>query len=154
MLTEWIDGALWTERRVPLTLLPTMDWRLSNGNRGCTLNSHTNRIHLCGLGGDLITAETRLTVPRACESYIKIICRNPIRVLLDGEEIICCDQPTAVIPAYHRADKRKCAKVALSAGEHQLVIEVKDGRLDTPLYCYVVDGPEHYWSMQIDKVFA
>ena len=153
-LTEYIGEMLWTEHRVPLTLLPTIDWKIACGGEVKPVFCETNMVVPGAVHAETLTAETTITVPHACASWIKIICRKPIRAWLDGEEIICCDAPTAEIPAYHRADPRKCAEVSLSEGDHALKIEM--GRAQEPgaLFVCLVEGKDNYWALQIDKTFG
>jgi len=154
VLTEYIGKMLWTEHRIPVSLLPTIDWRIVCGGEGKVLCASTNCVVPGAAEAKTLTAETKICVPRACSSWIKIICRKPVRAWLDGEEIICCDAPTAEIPAYHRADPRKCAEVSLSEGEHELKIGMD--RADEPgaLFVYLVEGRDNYWALQIDKTFG
>jgi len=153
-LTEYIGAMLWTEHRIPLTLLPTIDWLITCGEEKKAVFCETNRVVSGAAASPTLTAETTVSSARAGQTWIKIICRKPIRAWLDGKEIICCDAPTAEIPAYHRADPRKCAEVSLSKGDHALKIEV--GRADEPgaLFVCLVEGRENYWALQIDKTFG
>jgi len=154
VLTEYIGEMLWTEHRIPVSLLPTIDWRIVCGGEEKVFCAATNCVAAGAVSAKILTAETKICVPRACMSWIKIICRKPIRAWLDGKEIICCDAPTAEIPAYHRADPRKCAEIALTKGEHALKIEV--GKADEPgaLFVCLVEGRDNYWALQIDKTFS
>ena len=154
VLAEYIGEMLWTEHRVPVTLLPTMDWQLTGNGVSCVLCAATNRVENGSVRGEVITATTYIDVPRDCETWIKIICRNPIHARLDGEEIIACDEPTAVIPAYHRADPRKCACVKLTRGCHELSIDMGDAKKQSEMYVYLVEGQNNWWAMQIDKTFS
>jgi len=153
-LTEYIGQMLWTEHRIPLSFLPTIDWTISCGGETKRIFCETNCVLPGAVNADTLTAETAIFAPTECASWIKIICRKPIRAWLDGKEIICCDAPTAEIPAYHRADPRKCAEIALTKGEHALKIEV--GKADEPgaLFVCLVEGRDNYWALQIDKTFS
>lgn len=154
ILAEYLGDMLWTEHRVPISLLPTIDWRLTGRDASRTLCSATHRVNIGGVSGDDVVASSYLDVPRDGQTYVKIICRNPVRAKLDGREIVSCDEPTAVIPAYHRADPRKCACVTLTKGRHELSVEIGDARPDSEVYVYLVDGPENWWALQIDKTFS
>ncbi len=154
VLTEFIGEMLWTEHRIPLTLLPTMDWEITCGGHTSALYAETNRLVAGCCESDSVLARTRISVPRECSTWIKIICRKPIRVMLDGQEIIFSDARTAEIPAYHRADMRKCACVTLTKGQHDLTIEMSRAREEGALFVYLVEGQENYWALQIDKTFS
>ena len=153
-LTEYIGEMLWTEHRIPLTLLPTIDWKIACGGEAKPVFCETNMVVPGAVHAETLTAETTITVPRSCASWIKIICRKPIRAWLDGKEIISCDAPTAEIPAYHRADPRKCAEVSLSKGEHALKIEMSNANEPGALFVCLVEGKDNYWALQIDKTFG
>ena len=154
VLTEYIGAMLWTEHRIPLTLLPTIDWTITAGSETETVFCDTNRVVSGAVNAETLTAETAISVPRDCTSWIKIICRKPIRAWLDGEEIISCDAPTAEIPAYHRADPRKCAEVTLTKGTHALKIETGKAAEPGALFVCLVEGRDNYWALQIDKTFG
>lgn len=154
VITEYIGEMLWTEHRIPVTLLPTIDWSIACEGKTRTLYSETNMVVEGPAEGRKLTAETKISVPKDCSSWIKIICRKPIRAMLDGQEIICCDAPTKEIPAYHRADPRKCAEVQLTKGMHNLVIEMDKATELGAMYVYVVEGNENYWALQIDKTYS
>ena len=83
---------------------------------------------------------------------MKLVCRNPLRATLDGEQIIACDERTVVIPAYHRADRRKCAKLELSPGAHELSIDISDARDFEELYFMLV-SEELYCAYRVDSMF-
>lgn len=154
VITEYIGEMLWTEHRIPVTLLPTIDWSIACEGKTRTLYSETNMVVEGPAEGRKLTAETKISVPKDCSSWIKIICRKPIRAMLDGQEIICCDAPTKEIPAYHRADPRKCAEVQLTKSTHNLVIEMDKANEPGAMYVYVVEGNENYWALQIDKTYS
>ncbi len=154
VLTEYIRGMLWTEHRLPVTLLPTMDWTIRYDGRSEPLFAHTNCLVPGAVQAEKVTLSTVIGVGKDCAAWIKIICRKPIRATLDGREIICSADYTAEIPAYHRADLRKCAEVELTGGEHALTIEMDRATDDGALYVYVVEGVDNYWALQIDKTFS
>lgn len=75
-----------------------------------------------------------------------------IKVTLDGNTIVDSLDETIVIPAYHRADRRKCAKVELAPGAHELTVEVGDAEHFTELYFMPV-AEQLYWAYRIDSMF-
>lgn len=154
VIAEYIGGALWTEHRVPVSFLPTMDWEIACDGHSSVLYADTGCIVSEPAAGKRLTASTVVNVPRAGKSWIKIICRKPIRAMLDGKEIVCCDAPTAEIPAYHRADLRKCAEVEMEKGAHSLVIEMDKADEPGALFVYLVEGQQNWWCLQIDKTFS
>lgn len=150
-----VGGVYWNTEEVPLTLLPTMDWRVSAGEGKACLHLRENRICASDIGAsgaDEFTLETRIALTGAPHDVqLKFACASPLRVELDGEVIIDAPERTVVIPAYHRADPRKCASVRLEPGAHELRVTVSDADF-TELYFMPV-APQNYWAYRIDSIF-
>ena len=71
---------------------------------------------------------------------------------LDGETIIDSPDTTVVIPAYHRVDNRKCARVRLAPGAHELTVTVGDAQSFSEMYFMLVHE-ELWWAYRIDSMF-
>ena len=94
-----------------------------------------------------------MSLEDAGSAVLKLACKNPLTVRLDGKTIIDCAEETIVIPAYHRADPRKCAELNAAPGEHSLEIEIHDPAQFSELYFMVVSD-DLYWAYRLDAVFA
>ena len=70
-----------------------------------------------------------------------------------GVKIIDCDAKTIVIPAYHRADERKCADLPLGAASHKLRVEISDAKDFEEFYFYTV-SPDFYFAYRLDSMYS
>ena len=156
LIKRILSGVCWNIDEVPLTLLPSMDWRMCLNGAVSEIGTAENRISAkdAGLSGaKQLSFETRFTLTEEPdEIWLKFVCRNPIKVELDGKTIIDCADTTVVIPAYHRADPRKCAKVALKSGAHDLKVTIGDPETFTELYFMPV-AEQLYWAYRTDAMF-
>lgn len=151
-----INGVYWNSDFVPMTLLPSMDWRVELDGVEKALALKENRIALKDMGEAAqksLKFATDLWLIDAGSSVLKLACKNPLTAKLDGETIIDCAEETIVIPAYHRADSRKCAEINAAPGKHHLEIEIRDPQQFTELYFMVVSN-DLYWAYRLDAVFA
>ena len=78
---------------------------------------------------------------------------NPLKVYVNGELAIDCPERTIVIPAYHRADPKKCAPLPENTGTYRLRVEVGEAESFEELY-YMVVAPDFYWAYRLDSVFS
>lgn len=151
-----INGVYWNSDFVPMTLLPSMDWRVELDGAEEAVALKENRIGLQNLSGKpekSLKFKTTLSLEDAGSAVLKLACKNPLTVKLDGKTIIDCAEETIVIPAYHRADPRKCAELNAAPGEHSLEIEIHDPAQFSELYFMVVSN-DLYWAYRLDAVFA
>lgn len=151
-----INGVYWNSDFVPMTLLPSMDWRVELDGVEKALALKENRIALKDMGEAVqksLKFAADLWLTDAGSSVLKLACKNPLTAKLDGETIIDCAEETIVIPAYHRADPRKCAEINAAPGKHHLEIEIRDPQQFTELYFMVVSN-DLYWAYRLDAVFA
>ncbi|MGN1248774.1 MAG: hypothetical protein ACI4XW_01760, partial [Candidatus Spyradocola sp.] len=100
-----------------------------------------------------IVLETTVYLEDDGPATLKLACANPLKVWLDGEILIDCPDRTIVIPAYHRADARKCADLPAGRKRHALRIEINDADGFEELYFMVV-SPEFYWGYRIDSMYS
>lgn len=149
-----LAGVYWNSELLPLNMLPTMDWTYDvDGAKGC-LYLTENRIgaEQLGAAGDKIVMETTLSLAEEGAAVLKLVCANPVKAYLDGKPIIDCAERTIVIPAYHRADKRKCAELPGGAGRHSLTVEINDAR-DFREFYFMVVSPDLYWAYRLDSMY-
>ncbi|MGN1019312.1 MAG: ADP-ribosylglycohydrolase family protein [Aristaeellaceae bacterium] len=154
-IARFLNGVYWDSESVPLSVWGTMDWQWTTDTAQGVLHLEENRITAAQLPpqpGKLIL-ETTLTLRDAGAATLKFACANPLTVLLDGQVIIDCPERTAVIPAYHRADARKCAALPAGPGEYQLRVEVGDPESLTELYFMVVTD-DLYCAYRLDSSFT
>jgi len=151
-----LGGVFWSAEMIPFSALPTMDVRIHANGKTKEVQLHENRISKDMLPDgdtDSFTVETVLSIESAGETTFKIACANPVKAYLDEKEIIHCEEKTIVIPAYHRADPRKCASLPAGAGMWKLRIEVGNAKEFEELYFMPV-SPEFFWAYRIDSIFA
>ena len=146
-----LSGVYWNSEFVPLSFVPTMDWKCSSGELFLTENRITKQ--QLDSTGKKITLKTNLTIQGAGKATLKLVCANPIRAYLDGEKIIDCPERTIVIPAYHRADPRKCAELPEIPGTYELTVEIDDAESFTDFYFFVV-SPNLYWAYRLDSMYS
>ena len=149
-----LKGVYWNSEFLPFNMLPTMDWTYDvDGVKG-ELNLTENAIMKSQLPeGKKIVLETNLSLTDNGRSTLKLVCANPITAYLDGEKIIDCAEKTIVIPAYHRADKRKCAELPEGAGSYKLRVEIEDAADFEDFYFFVV-SPDFYWAYRLDSMYS
>ena len=149
-----LSGVYWNSEFLPLSMLPTMDWKWEAGGKTGLVRLAENRIAASQLpAADTIVLETTLSLEDAGAATLKLACANPLKVWLDGELLIDCPERTVVIPAYHRADARKCASLPEGPGRYALRIEIDDARSFEELFFMVV-SPELYWAYRLDSMFC
>ena len=139
-LTRRFGGAMWNRERIPLTLVPTMDWRMEVDGEVRELRCPTNRVELGSVAPGIRTLrlETSLVLAEDCEAQLLFACKNGIAVSVDGQLRINAQCETVVIPAYHRADRSKCVKAKLGKGAPSLRVEVSNPDLFAECYFMIV----------------
>lgn len=150
-----LNGVFWNCETLPLNVIGTMDWKYETDTEKGILNLTENRI--CA---DILPAhekhlafETTLTLPKKGTAVLKLACRNPLKVYLDGEVLIDCPDHTIVIPAYHRADPRKCAQLPEDREQYHLRVEIGETDSFKDFYFMVVTK-DFYWAYRIDSTFT
>ena len=154
-IARFLNGVYWDSESVPLSVWGTMDWKWSTDTAHGVLHLEENRITAAQLpsGMKRLTLETTLTLRDAGAATLKFACANPLTVELDGKTIIDCPEHTVVIPAYHRADERKCAALPDHPGAYQLRVEVGELESLTELYFMVVSD-DLYCAYRLDSSFT
>lgn len=152
-LTQLCGKRNWTSYHVPFTLLPTNDWRIMVDDREFGIQHYTTaRFDLENLltnQSQEMTAKTSLYVPYAQKLDLLVICREPIRLYVDGALCVSSDEPTIIIPAYHRADRQKCAELFLEAGYHDIELHALKANELKHLFFYAVNK-DFYSAGDID----
>lgn len=150
-----LRGVTWNSEYLPISFIPTMDWRLNADGKEGVLQLRENRIYREQLpgGAKKIELETVISLEDPGAATLKLACANPLKVWLDGEPLIDCPDRTIVIPAYHRADKRKCAPLPEGPGSHRIRIEIGQPESFDELYFMVV-SPDLHWAYRIDSMFS
>lgn len=150
-----LGGLTWNGECLPLNCLPTMDWTYEvDGEKG-VLHLTENRIGKEQLPANAkeIVLETVVTLEDDGPATFKLACANPLKVWLDDEILIDCPDQTIVIPAYHRADARKCADLPVGKKRFSLRIAIPDASSFEELYFMIV-SPDFYWGYRIDSMFS
>ena len=155
-LRRVMNGLYWNSEMLPLNALPTMGWVIEKDGERMDVELHENVINAQQLGlagAKTLAFETTLTLTDDGAPVFKTACSNPLRIFIDGEKVVDCPDKTIVIPAYHRADPRKCAKLPEGAGSHKIRIEIDNVDEFVELY-YMVVTRDFYWGYRIDSVFS
>ena len=156
-LKRIVNGMFWDYEEMPLTILPSMDWRMCVDGVETEIGVAENRLSASELGikdAKTLTFSTRFTLTdKPSTVWLKFCCRNPLKVELDGKTVIDTPDYTVVIPAYHRADNRKCTYADLTPGAHDIKITVGDVESFKELYFMPVAEKEVYWAYRIDTLF-
>ncbi len=119
-ITRINDGSVWSEYRLPFTVLRPNVWYI-NGEKqyeaGCNVTLHGDAPeHVC---------ETTLYEPQSRKTVLICNGERPIKLVLDGE--VRFDSDTGLhLPAYHRSPGQQRAYTELSEGEHKIKITVKN----------------------------
>ena len=156
-LKRIVNGMFWDYEEMPLTILPSMDWRMCVDGVETEIGVAENRLSASELGikdAKTLAFSTRFTLTdKPSTVWLKFCCRNPLKVELDGKTVIDTPDYTVVIPAYHRADNRKCTYTDLTPGAHDIKITVGDVESFKELYFMPVAEKEVYWAYRIDTLF-
>ncbi len=150
-----VGGVFWNSEYVPLCCVPTMDWTVETDGKTKLLQLTENRIGAEDLPAKkgTIVLETCLSLADDGAASLKLVCANPVRACLDGRKIIDCDAKTIVIPAYHRADERKCADLPEKAGIHKLRVEIDGAESFEEFYFYVV-ASDFCFAYRLDSMYS
>ncbi|MBQ9951250.1 MAG: ADP-ribosylglycohydrolase family protein [Clostridia bacterium] len=150
-----LGGVTWNSEYLPLSFIPTMDWKYETDAGEGIVQLRENRIYREQLpeGAKKIVLETMFILEDDGPATLKLACANPVKVWVDGEKRIDCPDRTIVIPAYHRADKCKCCDLPEGAGSRRIRIEIGEAESFDELYFMVV-SPGFHWAYRIDSVFS
>lgn len=142
-IAEEINGSIWAEYNIPFVLLPTQDWVVwTDEGEKQIIHLTDSRIPMEEInrtGAKTFNAAASIDIPVGKLLRLIVCCRQPLDLYVDGELRASCEYETREIPAYHRADRRKCADIMLSAGPHLVEIKVKRADEIKNLFFYIVD---------------
>lgn len=132
-------GDMWTDYRLPFTLLAPNRWRL-NGKE--VLCPGTQVQFPTGSGDGLYVAEGTLSAP--CDRQTRLICNttHPVRVTLDGETVMEAETAQGFLPAYHRAPAANRYDEMLTAGMHAVRVEIRtEPGAEPPMFVFSINAP-------------
>lgn len=157
LLRRFNGGAIWTEHRLPFTLLAPNRWLL---NGKAVLCAGTQVRFPTPSADGIYTAEAVLTTP--CDRPMRLICNtpHPVSVTLDGQCVMSCDTAQPFLPAYHRVPSDNRYDGVIVAGTHTLRVVIRTGVSEAPplFVCSLnapadVPEPGNFYSY-IDSHFA
>lgn len=153
-IREFLSGVYWRSETVPLNMLPTMDWKFTADETSGVIRATENRVTIGDLPKvkDTLVFETTLRVDDSCRAILKLACANPLKLWVDGEQLIDCSKRTKVIPAYNRADPKKCAVLPQGKHTYNLRVEIGEAESFKELYFMVVTD-EFYLAYLLGTVF-
>ncbi len=134
-------GDLWTDYRIPITLLAPNRWIL--GGKPTLVPGATVAFTEPTADG-VYVAEGTLTTPnvtRATRLFCN--CVYPVKVELDGDTVIETDGMTPFMPAYHRVPLSQCRDGILERGAHKVRVTVKTpaGENILPFFIISLNAP-------------
>ncbi len=134
-------GDLWTDYRVPITLLAPNRWTL-NGKPTLVPGATVTFTEPAADG--IYVAEATLTTPNVTrETRLLCNCEYPITVEMDGDEIIRTDGMTPFMPAYHRVPASQRRDGILQRGRHTVKVTVcmPEGSTALPRFIISLNAP-------------
>ncbi len=152
-------GDLWTDYRIPLTLLAPNRWTL-NG-KPALIPGATVTFTESAANGIYVAEATLTTPPVTRETRLICNCVYPVTVELDGDVIIHTEGMSPFMPAYHRAPGSQCRNGILERGTHQVKVTVRmpEGTTELPRFVIslnapaVVSEPGNFYAL-VDDHFA
>ncbi len=134
-------GDLWTDYRIPITLLAPNRWTL---NGKCTLLPGATVRFTEPAADGVYVAEATLTTPAVTrETRLLCNCIYPITVELDGDVIIHTEGMSPFMPAYHRVPANQRRDGILRRGSHTVKVTVRmpDGATELPFFVISLNAP-------------
>ncbi len=129
-------GDLWTDYRIPITLLAPNRWTL---NGKATLVPGATVTFTEPAADGVYVAEATLTTPAVTrETRLLCNCEYPVTVELDGDVIIHTEEMTPFMPAYHRVPATQRRDGILQRGSHRVKVTVRVPVGDTNLPRFVI----------------
>ena len=145
----------WNSEYLPITCLPTIDWVAAVDGATQTVHLTENRLTKEELPSRVgsIVLETTLVLGDDDAATMKFACANPMKVWLDGEVLINCNETSVVIPAYHRAPGCKCAGLPNKAGKYRMRVEIGEAEKFEELYFFAVDSTS-FEAYRLDSLYC
>ncbi|MDF2723987.1 MAG: hypothetical protein K0Q59_3662 [Paenibacillus sp.] len=135
-------GYSWSEERVPFTLVRASRWSVSgpDGGEAAETVIPGNRLSWSRVLDDkregIYKAETTMNVPSDRTMRLIAAANCPVKVRLDGKEVIACADIPQFMPAFHRAPAKQLAELEIAAGSHTIEVEATGG--GQPLEVFVL----------------
>ncbi len=132
-------GDIWTDYRLPFTLLAPNRWRLDGKE---TLFPGTQVRFTEKSADGVYVAEGTLTAPY--DRLTRLICNtvHPVTVAVDGRTVISSETPQVFMPAYHRAPTANLYDGMLSAGMHTVRVEIRtEAGSEPPMFVVSLNAP-------------
>ncbi|MNH86816.1 ADP-ribosylglycohydrolase [compost metagenome] len=127
--TRTHNQSLWSEQKVAFTLVGASQWTVwgPDHSEGVDVIFAGNRLDLeralQTAKDGVYKAQTHLYTPNERKVRLIAAANGPIKMKLNGETVIDCEETIEFMPAYHRADPRQWVEITLAAGIHDLEIE-------------------------------
>ncbi len=134
-------GDLWTDYRIPITLLAPNRWTL-NGKPALVPGATVAFTEPAADG--IYVAEATLTTPAVTrETRLLCNCEYPITVELDGDPVIHTEEMTPFMPAYHRVPGSQRRDGILERGAHtvKVTVRVPEGSGILPRFIISLNAP-------------
>ena len=130
-ITRINDNSVWSEYRLPFTVLRPNVWVINGEKRyeaGCSVTLDNDAPeHVC---------EATLYEPQTRKTTLICNSERPVKFELDGEVLFDSDVGLH-LPAYHRSPGEQRAELLLKQGEHKVRITVKNnGKAPLFTFCY------------------
>ncbi len=135
------SGDMWTDYRIPVTLLAPNRWTL-NGKPALVPAATVTFTEPSADG--IYVAEATLTTPRVTrETRFICNCEYPVTVELDGDVIMETTGMTPFMPAYHRVPASQCRDGILERGAHTVKVTVRmpEGSQVLPRFVISLNAP-------------
>ncbi|MDF2921716.1 MAG: ADP-ribosylglycohydrolase family protein [Paenibacillaceae bacterium] len=129
--TRTHDDSIWSQQTIPFTLISASRWTLwgpEDNGAGLEAAIAGNCLHwgqVADAGADgVYRARTQLHIPVDRELRLIAAANAPVKVKLNGQTVIDCKIIPEFMPAYHRPYKEQRTELELTAGSHDLEIEL------------------------------
>lgn len=149
-ITRFYDGIAWKNYVIPMALPVSSKWKVNNEIVNCV----DGYVELNGAGNHKL--QSKLFVPDDRKVKLMFASSEPVKVYLDGSEVIVSDSKTPYMPAYHRGPRTLRYTADLSCGDHDITIEVNSSsdQCDIMVMPTTVDFEKEYSSIYMtDCIF-
>ena len=150
--TRTHNRSVWAQRVIPFSIIRAAKWTVwgpgdadKSGDKrkaaaGTDVFFPGNRIGLekvfMNLEDGVYRARTKLHNPSERDVRLIAAANAPVKLKLNGETLIDCQETLPFMPAFHRANAKQLAELKLAAGSHEVEVEtVKNGR---PVELYIL----------------
>ncbi len=137
-------GDVWTDYRIPLTLLAPNRWML-NG-KPTLVPAATVAFTEPRADGVYVAEATLTTPPVTRETRLLCNCEYPLTVEVDGDTVIHTEGRTPFMPAYHRVPASQVRDGILERGTHRVKVTVRMPKEEAevcPRFIISLNAPAH-----------